>query len=112
MAPKKKLIEQVKAIMWERGQTALEIAKQTVAQENIQSPLLREALDYFMNEIWEDVLHPALLSIACEAAGGNPNSTTQIGAAIVLLAGGADVHDDIIDQSETKDAKLTVFGKF
>lgn len=112
MSPKKKLIEQVKALMWKRGQNALEIAKQAIAQENIQFSPLREALDYFMKEIWEDVLHPALLSLACEAAGGNPNSTIHIGAAIVLLAGGADVHDDIIDQSVTKDSKPTVFGKF
>jgi geranylgeranyl pyrophosphate synthase len=31
---------------------------------------------------------------------------------LVLLAGAADIHDDIIDQSLTKDSKPTVFGKF
>ena len=30
----------------------------------------------------------------------------------MLLTGAADIHDDIIDQSETKDFKPTVYGKF
>ena len=99
------------AIFRTRGQKALEFARQTVKQEEVAFKPLREALQYFM-ESWEDVLHPALVSLACEAVGGNPNSTIQLSAALVLLAGGADVHDDIIDQSVTKGSKPTVFGKF
>lgn len=99
------------AIFRQRGQAALEFARQTVKQEEVAFTPLREALHYFMDS-WEDVLHPALVSLACEAVGGNPDSTTQLSAAIVLLAGGADVHDDIIDQSVTKGSKPTVFGKF
>jgi len=112
MAPKKKLIEQVAELLKKRGQRALELAKESILQENIEFELLQEALRYFMEEVWEDVLHPALLSLACEAVGGNPESTTHVGVALVLLAGGADVHDDIIDQSTIKDSKQTVFGKF
>jgi geranylgeranyl pyrophosphate synthase len=112
MAPEKKLIEQVAELLKKRGQKALQLAKESILQENIEFEPLQEALRYFMEEIWEDVLHPALLSLACEAVGGNPESTTHVGAALVLLAGGADVHDDIIDQSTIKDSKQTVFGKF
>jgi geranylgeranyl diphosphate synthase type I len=65
-----------------------------------------------MEEIWLDVPHPALLSLTCEAVGGNPDTTANIGAAIAILAGAADIHDDIIDQSITKDSKPTIFGKF
>jgi len=112
MTPKKKLMEQVTALLTERGQKALEIAKQSILQEKIRSELLHEALRYFMEEVWEDVLHPAILSLFCEAVGGDLDATTQVGAAMVLLAGAADVHDDIVDQSITKDSQLTVFGKF
>jgi geranylgeranyl pyrophosphate synthase len=111
MKPREKLMGRVIAILQERGQKALELAKQSVLQEKIEFRPLREALRYFMKD-WKDVLHPALLSLACEAVGGNPDLTTRLGAAIVLLAGGADVHDDVIDKSVTKGSKQTVFGKF
>jgi geranylgeranyl pyrophosphate synthase len=111
MTPKKKLMERAIAILRERGQEALEAAKKTIVQEEIEFKPLKEALCYFMDD-WEDVLHPALVSLACEAVGGKPETTIQIGAALVLLAGGADVHDDIIDQSVTKGSTKTVFGKF
>jgi len=99
------------AILRERGQEALEIAKKRISQEEIEFKPLKEALCYFMDD-WEDVLHPALVSLACEAVGGNPETTLQIGAAMVLLAGGADVHDDVIDQSTVKESCETVYGKF
>jgi geranylgeranyl pyrophosphate synthase len=111
MTPKKKLMEQAIAILRERGQEALEIAKNRIRQEEIEFKPLKEALGYFMED-WDDVLHPALVSLACEAVGGKPETIFQIGAALVLLAGGADVHDDIIDQSVTKGSKETIFGKF
>ncbi len=103
----KKVIE----IFRERGQEALEFARKTIREEEVTFKPLREALDYFMIN-WQDVMHPTLVSLACEAVGGKPESTTHLSAAIVLLAGGADVHDDIIDQSKTKASKPTVFGKF
>lgn len=102
---------QVIAIFKERGHEALELARQLMRQEKMEFKPLQDALRYFM-ERWNDILHPALLSLACEAVGGNPKSTIHIGAAIVMLAGGADIHDDIIDQSTTKGGKTTVFGKF
>jgi geranylgeranyl pyrophosphate synthase len=111
MAPRKKLMEKAIAILRERGEKAVEIARTSILQEQIDYKPLKEALQYFIKD-WEDVLHPALLSLACEAVDGNPDSTIQIGAAIVLLAGGADVHDDIIDQSTVKEPKQTVLGKF
>ncbi len=36
----------------------------------------------------------------------------QVSAAIVLLTGAADIHDDIIDKSKTKASKPTPYGKF
>lgn len=111
MATEEKLVLQVRKLLFERGKAALELAKKTVLEEKIPSEPLQEALQYFIVN-WEDVLHPALMALACEAVGGKPEETTQVAAAFVLLAGGADVHDDIIDQSTVKDSKPTVFGKY
>jgi geranylgeranyl pyrophosphate synthase len=80
-------------------------------EEEIPYTPLKEATDFFMSS-WEDVVHPALLSLACEAVGGKPEDTIKVGAAFVLLAGGADLHDDIIDESPLKDSKPTTYGKF
>jgi geranylgeranyl diphosphate synthase type I len=109
--PKKKKMERAIVILQKRGRKALKVARNAILEEEVEYKPLKESLQYFM-EYWEDALHPALVSLACEAVGGNPNMTTRIGAAIVLLAGGADIHDDIIDQSGTKGSKQTVFGKF
>lgn len=111
MVSKKKLMDQAMAIIQEKGQKSVELARQIILKEPIEYEPFKEALSYFMKD-WNDILHPALVSLACEAVNGNPDKTTQLGAALVLLAGGADVHDDIIDQSVTKSSKPTVFGKF
>lgn len=111
MVPKKKLMEQAIAIFQEKGQKSVKLARQLVLQEPIEYEPFKEALNYFMKD-WNDISHPALVSLACEAVNGKPDKTTQLGASLVLLAGGADVHDDIIDQSVIKGSKPTVFGKF
>jgi geranylgeranyl pyrophosphate synthase len=111
MASKQKLALQVKALLWEKGQKALEQANQTVTQEKVGSSQIQAALEYFMSS-WQDVGHSALLALACEAVGGKPESTQQIAVAYVLLSGGADIHDDIIDESLFKYSKPTVLGKF
>jgi geranylgeranyl pyrophosphate synthase len=108
----KKLMEHVKDILKERGWKAFEIAKNTALGMKLQYKPLYDALQYFFNETWYDVQHPALVSLACEAVGGNPEKAVNIGAAIVLLAGAADIHDDIIDDSKLKNLRLTVYGKF
>ncbi len=112
MSTNEKLLQQVNAILLKRSKKAIESAKKAVSQEQIKDPKLREALHYFMEEICADASHPTLLSLACEAVGGNPDKTVGVAKAIVLLTGAADIHDDIIDQSQTKDLKPTIYGKF
>ena len=111
MATEKNLVLQARELLYERGQRGLDVARQMMLQEKIPYKPLQEVVQFFMDS-WEDVLHPALLSLSCEAVGGKPEATTNVAAAFVLLAGGADLHDDIIDQSVVKDSKPTVFGKF
>ncbi len=107
-----KLMERVRTLLEDRGRNAYESAKEEVTSEEIEYTPIREALEYFIQELWRSFHHPALLSLACESVGGNPEDTVSLGAALVLLTGAADVHDDIIDQSTTKGSKPTVFGRF
>ncbi|MGQ9460663.1 MAG: polyprenyl synthetase family protein, partial [Candidatus Bathyarchaeaceae archaeon] len=105
-------MEQVQKILEERGRKALEMARNEILQEKIECKEVREALQYFMTEYWHDVARPALLSLACEAVGGDPDITTPIAIPMTLISGAIDIHDDIIDQSEKKKSKPTVLGKY
>ena len=105
-------MEKVKNLLEKRGRKAYEIAKEQILNEEIAYEPIREALQYFIQELWHNFQHPALLSLTCESVGGKTENTTSIGVALILLTGAADIHDDIVDQSETKGSKPTVFGKF
>jgi len=106
------VIEQVQKLLKERGSKALEEARKTILQEEVECKEVREALTYFMNEYWQDLARPTLLSIACEAVGGDPDVTTPIAVPMILISGAIDIHDDIIDQSKVKGSRPTVLGKF
>jgi geranylgeranyl diphosphate synthase type I len=106
------ITEQLLKLLQERGKEGLELARKMISDEKIESKEVREALDYFMNEYWHDVTRPALLSLVCEAVGGDPDITTPIAISMSLISGGIDIHDDIIDQSENKEDRPTVLGKF
>jgi geranylgeranyl diphosphate synthase type I len=106
------ITEQLQKLLEERGRKALELSRKTVLEEKIESKEVKEALTYFMTEFWNNVTRPALLSLACEAVGGNPDITTPIAVSITLISGATGIHDDIIDQSKTKGSRPTVYGKF
>jgi geranylgeranyl diphosphate synthase type I len=107
-----KITEQLQKLLHERGREGLELARKAILDENIDSKEVREALDYFMNEYWHDFTSSALLSLVCEAVGGDPKMTTPVAVSLTLISGAIDIHDDIIDQSENKDVRPTVYGKF
>ncbi len=99
-------------IIEEKGKTAFEVARKAILGEKIFSRTVREALDYYSTNLWFDVHHAGFLSLACEAVGGRPDRTTLVGAAMILLRAGIDIHDDIIDNQKTKAGRLTVYGKY
>ena len=109
--PEDKLWDKVNIVLSAYGQEALQFSKNYVLQEKIAYKPLSEALQYFFQS-WFDVLHPALISLSCECVGGKRDEPLRIGAAMVLLAGAADIHDDIMDKSTNKGLNPTVFGKF
>jgi geranylgeranyl diphosphate synthase type I len=106
------IVEQVQKLLEERGSKALEEARRTILQEEVECKEVHEALNYFMQEYWRDLARPTLLSLACEAVGGDPEITTPIAVPMILISGAIDIHDDIIDQSKTKWSRPTVLGKF
>jgi len=106
------ITEQLLKLLEKRGGKALELARKTVLEEKVESKEVQEALKYFMTEFWHDVTRPALLSLVCEAVGGDPGITTPIAISITLISGATGIHDDIIDQSKSKGSRPTVLGKF
>jgi geranylgeranyl pyrophosphate synthase len=109
---KGKLIKQMQKLLREKGKKAWENAKKEVFCERIDYKPVRDALRYFIGRFWTNFHHPALITLACEAVGGNAENMTDIGAAMVLLTGAVDIHDDIIDFTEVKGSKPTLLGIF
>jgi len=111
-----KIIARVQKMMEERGAKPLEIARKEILRGGVKSVELQEVLNYFVREWWEEirpfVLGPTVISLACEAVGGDPERAVSIAASIALIGSGIEMHDDIIDVSKTKKSRVTVFGKF
>jgi geranylgeranyl diphosphate synthase type I len=95
----------------ERSIRSLRIARDTVLGMRVESKQINDAIKHYVKN-WNDYVHPGLMSVACEAVGGNPDEVVPMQVVMLLLTAAADIHDDIIDESKTKYRKLTVFGKF
>lgn len=106
-----KAAEEVRKLFDERGAKVLEEAAASVLREKIECVEAKEALSHFISH-WRDVLRPSLVSLACEAVGGDPSITAPIGKSLTLLSGATDIHDDIIDKTMMKEKGKTVPGRF
>ena len=111
MKTEEKTIEQVQRFLGERSLEALDIAKEEILKEKVECKEINDAFRYYTEE-WKDVIHPGLLSIACEAVDGNVDKAIPMQVVMLLLTAAVDIHDDIIDESKTKYGKPTVFAKF
>jgi geranylgeranyl pyrophosphate synthase len=105
-------MKKIQKIFEKHGTKALEMAKKTILEEKLQSQKAQQALTYFMTEYWQDTARPSLMALTCKAVGGNPELTQPIAVPMILISGAIDIHDDIIDQSITKDGRPTVYGKY
>ncbi len=67
----------------------------------------------FVKAYWKEPHRPALISLACEAVGGDPDTIEEAGVVMSLLVAGMAIHDDIIDRSVNKhyNKQNTVFGE-
>jgi len=105
-----KIAGEVRKLFKERGSRILEKAEASIKDEKIECAEAKGALVHFIS-YFRDVVRPSLLSLACEAVGGDPKATVQIGESLILLSGAFDVHDDIIDKTMAR-GEETVVGKF
>lgn len=105
-----KAAEEVRKLFDRRGAKVLEEAAASVLRGKLECVEAKEALSHFMS-YWRDVVRPSLVSIACEAVGGDSSIITPIAKSLTLLSGATDVHDDMIDKTMTKERRQTVLGK-
>jgi geranylgeranyl pyrophosphate synthase len=106
-----KAVIEVKKVFRERGSQHLKNAMLSLKQEKIECDETKNAVSYFAS-YWRDVVRPSLVSLACEAVGGDPMNIAHIGESLTLLSGATDIHDDLIDKTTTKENRDTVLGKF
>jgi geranylgeranyl pyrophosphate synthase len=95
----------------ERSRKPIKLAQAELLAIGIESQKGRQALRHYATN-WDDVVHPGILSMSCEAVGGKPTDVTQIQVVLLLLTAAMDVFDDIIDETSVKNGKSTVFGVF
>ena len=110
----KEVKDELRELLEKNGRGTLELAKRLMLEneDQIECTEVRRALTYFADEYWVDLIRPTLMRLTCEAVGGDSDKITPVIVPIILITGGMDIHDDIIDQSTTKDGRPTVFGKF
>ena len=114
MNSKLNYVETCVEIFEKRGKDALEKTKTELLESKYDGGQVSSALKYFVQTTLRGALpvFPALVSLSCEAVGGDPEKTVGVGTALNLIAAAADIHDDIIDKSTKKYSKKTVYGKY
>jgi geranylgeranyl pyrophosphate synthase len=98
-------------ILKERSGKSIKLAQSELLTINIESQKGRQALNHYAAN-WDDIVHPGILSMSCEAVGGRLNDATQMQVILLLLTAAIDVLDDVIDQTRVKNGKSTIFGIF
>jgi geranylgeranyl pyrophosphate synthase len=98
----------------QKGGRAMKDARRRMMLFSKDDSYTSQAIRYFSSVTLHNALpvFPALISMSCEAVGGEAEKTAPFGEAIVLISAAADLHDDVIDQSFIKGMKQTVLGKF
>lgn len=107
----KKNMATVQSILRTRSAKSLELARKRILKMNIESSQARRAIRFYAEQ-WDDIAHPGILALSCEAVGGNVEKVIPFQVATLLLTATMDLHDDILDQSRIKNGRPTVFGRF
>jgi len=106
------LLEKVNRLCEKEGVKGWKLAQKEMLKERTFSSELEEAIKYVMVEYKPDYFRPALLSLCSKAVGGTSEATISTAASLILFGRAIGIHDDIIDQSRTKNRRPTVLGKF
>ncbi len=110
MKTESNLKERCQRILEENGGNVADQASRILLEDpglkDLRSPL------EFLSKNWREPLTPSMISLACEAVGGQPEVTREASLAMSLIHLSFYVWDDIIDKARSKLFKLTLFGKF
>lgn len=64
------IAQQVHRLLCRYGKPAFKVAQKIILEEDIKNRNVREALDYFIREVWLDMEYPGLMALACKAVKG------------------------------------------
>lgn len=104
-------LQQVKKMTEKEGAKGWTLAKETLLDHKTSSPQLQDAINHLVTS-HPDYFRPAVVSLCSKAVGGTQEVTIPSSASLVLLAKAIGIHDDIIDQSKTRNKRPTLLGKF
>lgn len=105
------LLEKALQLLEAKSKKAIELAKIEMLSVNVKDKKLREALEYYACNL-DDSLHPGIIALAYESVGMHVGIPVEIQLAMLFLTSAIDIHDDVIDESLTKNGRPTIFGKF
>ena len=108
--PTESLTEKALKLLNEKSAKARTMAKKAILEEKTGIKKVDDAVEQYLSK-WDDTTRPGMLSLACEAVGGNPEEVVPLQAALLFIDATMDIHDDIIDESIAKKNRKTVYGK-
>jgi heptaprenyl diphosphate synthase len=94
------------------GSEAVEQARKVILGESFEDRVVSHALRYFICDYWNDHTTPTLLLLSHDSVNGKSDCLTSVAVPLILINGAIDIHDDVVDRSEKKDGRPTVYGKF
>ncbi len=104
------LKEQCQRILEDNGGKVADKASRILLEDpalnNLRPPL------EFISKNWRDPLTPSMMSLSCEAVGGQTSATHEAALAMSLINLSFYIWDDIIDKAPFKLFKPTLVGKF
>jgi geranylgeranyl diphosphate synthase type II len=110
-ATEKKLMPQIFRMLEAQGGKSLEQARKRLVVIGVENAKALESMEMYANN-WNDVIHPAILSLSSDAVSKRSPVITDLQVMILLLTSAMDIHDDVMDKSKTKNGKVTLYGKF
>jgi geranylgeranyl pyrophosphate synthase len=110
-AAEKKLMPQVLRMLEAQGGKSLDQARKRMSAIGVENAEALESMEMYANN-WNDVIHPAILSLSSDAVSKRSPVITDLQVMILLLTSAMDIHDDVMDKSKTKNGKVTLYGKF
>src|SRR3989337_2992326 len=110
MYEKNNIEESCRKILEDNGGVIADKAR-TILLEDPALKDLRTPLE-FVSKNWRNPLPPALMSLSCEAVGGQPEETHQAALSMNLMSLSFYIWDDMLDKTQFKLFKPTLYGKF